>query len=195
MHFIKYFSLGTTRVHLKITRVIWITGCLRELWRLFMIRGDIDSHLGEAYHSRTQHWELSHGSTLGCWNRTQLSHLEPRLPLPYTPGTLFSSLPYVQCGHSIFLILHLKDKYKIMDDTWTQLEAQSFLWLFFSASSAQEEMQAVLLLSGSWQVRKPLALCMPKPALGRHPHSMAFAQEGSVLKELFTAFTQYVFEY
>lgn len=48
-------------------------------------------------------------------------------------------------------------------------------------------MQAVLLLSGSWQIRKHLVLCMSKPAIERHPQSTAFTQEGSVLKELFSA--------
>lgn len=151
-------------------------------------QGRCDSHLGEAHHSWTQHWGLSHGSTLGRWNTAQLSHLEPQPPLPYPPGTLFSSLPHVQYGHCTFLILYLKDKYKVLDDTQTELEAQSFLWLCpFHLAVLWEEMEGVLLLSGFWQIRKPLALCMPKPALGRNLHSIAFAQEGSVLKELFSA--------
>lgn len=56
----------------------------------------------------------------------------------------------------------------------------------FPLAVPQEEMQAGLLLSGFWQIRKPLVLCMPKPSAGQHLHSTAFSQEGSALRELFS---------
>lgn len=58
---------------------------------------------------------------------------------------------------------------------------------YFHLAEPQEEAQAVLLLSGSRQIRKPLVVCMPKPFVGRHLHSTAFSQEGSVLKERVSA--------
>lgn len=57
----------------------------------------------------------------------------------------------------------------------------------FHPAVPQEEMQAALLLSGFSRIRKPLVLRTPKPSVGQHLRSTAFSQEGSVLKELFSA--------
>lgn len=177
-------------------------GCLRELRRLictlFMVRGDMWQLFGRGTSL------LNPALRAQPWLNAGL--LEQGTAL--TPGA--TPAPSLHTWHIIFLpsictvwplhIPHPLPYGHIKDNGWHPSWAGGSVLsvtVLFSPGSAQEEIQAVLLLSGFWQTRKPLALCMPKPALGRHLrfHSLCtrrISVEGAVQG---TAFTQYVFEY